>query len=1179
MKRIVSFKFDHQGLYRFFKPRLSLVLFFAFAVVTSFAVEAAGFAQVSTGSVSGRLVDQQGGSVPGASIRLTNRDTNAEVTTTSDKDGLFRITLLPVGMYRLELAKAGFAKAVLASVDVTLGADHGLGAIELKIGDLQSTVEVTSALPLLETSEAQVTNAFSFTSVATFSGVLENQGLDNLALTVPGVTSTRDAGFSNTNGVGFSVNGIRGRNNDQQIDGQNNNDNSVGGPGLFVSDPHFLGEYQIITNNFGPEYGRNSGSVVNISTKSGGNTVHGEVYGTESNSKLNTLSNTQKAFEGLGKVPRFNDEFTGGTIGGPLWKDHVFFFGGFDNEIVSQQQVFATGLLTPTPAGIATLIACYQNIDSSGDTSGPKDSVLALQAFGPYGVKGGNPTQQGTATLQQATNCADGISRDVELNGIQRTLATGSKSYNFPIKLDIQTAKNRFYGRYLFNKSTFFNTDSFGTAAAGYPVNVPALSQAYGFSWVRTLSARMSNEFRVNYGRLSVEFGGNAIGNTVPNQGNIAEALAQVTFSDQTLLPFGPATNSPQGRIVNTYQLQDNWNYFRGRHGLKAGVNFTYQRSPNSFLPNLNGAFRFADFRALGNNTPNRVRIASGDPSLDFREKDTFVYFGDDFRIKKNLTINLGIDWSYYGQPANLFHDRTVASQTGSNPLFDPQLPLAVTTFPSIPAPKNSWAPAAGFAWTPGFGGLLTGNGKTVIRGGYRLAYDPPFYNIYLNISSSAPVALLNSLTGSTAAGLPLPAAPFGPTVRKELAASLQTGVFDPRAFNETSLPPDFGPQRTHEWTLGIQREILGASVFEARYVGNHATKLFQSVNGNPDISGLAAAFPELIPAGETPCPASQAVVPVAAGRVNCNLGVVRLRRNSGFSDYNGLQLEFRSSQLWHQLALRTSYTFSKTTDNADDIFGTGLGSAFSQSQVNFRGSEHGLSALDVPHSWSLTFYEQIPAFRSQHGVFGHILGGWALSGTYFITSGQPYTASQFALNGGSFYDNAFTAAFIGTVDQSLRPFAANPGAPVSTVGIFAADVCGSACPVGIAPTTLVSLNQFNASGDVVAVTDKDVRFIANSPTANQVFHSPFGNVARNSLRDAKTNTGNFSVYKTFKVKERLTVQWHLTMLNVFNHPNFATVDPFIDDAGLKQEFTGFADPTLQNGGFRSIRFGLTFKF
>jgi hypothetical protein len=172
-------------------------------------------------------------------------------------------------------------------------------------------------------------------------------------------------------------------------------------------------------------------------------------------------------------------------------------------------------------------------------------------------------------------------------------------------------------------------------------------------------------------------------------------------------------------------------------------------------------------------------------------------------------------------------------------------------------------------------------------------------------------------------------------------------------------------------------------------------------------------------------------------------------------------------------------------------------------------------------------------------------------------------------------------------VDQNLRPFLGNPSAQANAVGIFAGDACND-FNVGctLAATQLISLNAIN-KGDTVGttVTNKDVRFIANTPVATTVFNTPFGNAARNSLRDAGTNTGNFSLYKNFKVKERLDVIFHTTMTNVFNHPNFGSVvaeggiDPFVDDAGLTQERTGFADPRLQDGGFRSIRFGFTFKF
>jgi carboxypeptidase family protein len=1205
---------------------VSLALVFGLAVGLLGLGATPAYAQVSKGSISGSVTDPQGAVVVGASVSAVSKDTNQSTTTESDSSGLFRISLLPPGTYRVEVAKQGFRKIVFDNVDVSVGADRGLGAVKLEVGEVSATVEVSSAAPLIQSTEAQVTNSFTSANLQTFAGVLENQGLDNLALTVPGVVNNRDLGFSNTNGTGFAVNGLRGRNNDQQLDGQNNNDNSVAGPGLFVSDVEFVQEYQITTNNFGAEYGRNSGSVVNIITKSGTNNVHGAVFGTESNSVLNALSNVQKqsvadGFEGLTKPARFNDEFTGGTVGGPLWKDHVFFFGGFDNEIVSQQQVYATGNLTPTAAGVAALAGCYNNTTS----------IQALQTYGPYAILGGSPTPL-AAGPQYIINPPNPNSTDPrptsptfgqpactwEGGGVQRTLATGSKSYNFPIKLDIQTAKNHFYGRYLYNRSTFYNTNAFGTAiaAAGYPSNVPALAQAYGFSWARTLSSHMSNEFRASYQRLNVEFGGNSIGNTIPNQNAVDTALASISFSNSSLVGFGPATNAPQGRIVNTYQLQDNWSYFRGRHSLKAGVNFTYQRSPNKFLPVLNGSWRFSSWASFAANTPNRVQIASGDPNLDFREKDTFVYFGDDFKIKNNLTLNLGITWSYYGQPANLFHDRSLAAAQSSTPLWNPTLPLSVTTFPAIPAPKNSWGPSIGFAWTPGGFGRLTGNAKTVLRGGYRLSYDPPFYNIYLNISSAAPNVLLNTLTGASATGNKLLANPTGPNVRTQLASSLLTGVFDPRTFNETSITPDFGPQRTHEWRLSVQRELGASAVFEAGYVGNRGQKLFQSVNGNPRIDGLIAAFPNLVPSGLTPCTTPTTVlgpgqtVHPELGRVSCDLGIVRRRTNTGYSDYHGLQTELRSTRLWNQLALKTSYTFSKTTDNASEIFSSFAGGgsqAFSQSQVNFTGEEHGISGLDFRHNWTLSFYEEIPVFRAQHGVIGHILGGWAISGTYFIASGQPYTPIQSALNcfsipaaagcvtssafnASSFYDLPFSSAFVGTLDQATRPFAGSPSAPVTAVGIFAGDACnnfGVGCSLGT--TTLLSMNAINATGAETVVTNNDVRFIVNGFVANQQFGTPFGNVARNSVRDARTNIGSFAVFKTVNVKENFKVVWHMSMQNVFNHPNYFSIDPFVDDAGLHSEATGFGDPSVFSGGLQSggavgnpgrkIAFGLTLRW
>jgi hypothetical protein len=1169
-------------------------------------------AQLSKGSISGTVVDPTGAAVSGAQVKATSQATGQVATTTSDPTGNFRLNLLPVGTYNLEVTKSGFRKTVLSGVTVAASVDNNLGGVKVEVGVATETVEVSAAAPLVQSTEAQVSNTFSSTYLTNIPGVQENQGLDNLAILLPGVAASRDLSFSNTNGVGFTVNGLRGRSNDQQIDGQNNNDNSVAGPSVFVGDSEFVDSYQITTNNFGPEYGRNAGSVINILTKQGSNNFHGSLFGTESNSIFNTLDSTEKRFLGLKEPNHFNDSFFGATLGGPWVKNKVFFFGGYDTEVNTSKTTMANGGLTPTPTGLAQMAGCFPG----------SDAISNLVAFGPYGVGGGNPTPiapgdhalgdlDGTGYPGYTPNNADGLCH-VETGGVQRTLSNSNHQYNWVTRIDVTGTNDTVYGRYVWQKLSFFNTDAFATGASGYPSNVPSTGQQMALDWTHKISDRMVNDLRLSYGRIRVEFGGNTIGNTIPHMGQIGDALARVTMLDSRLGSYGPATNAPQGRIVNTYQIQDNWNYVWGKHQLKAGVNYTYQRSPNIFLPNFNGNFLFSDWTSFAENTPAAVQITLGDPNLDFREHDSFFYFGDDWKVTNHLTLNLGLTYSYYGQPANLFHDLTTKQQTGSNPFFDPSLPLSVTTFPSLDAPKNSWGPSAGFAYTPGWGGWFFGEGKTVLRGGYRLSYDPPYYNIYLNIASSAPLVLAQTL-----GGVGMPADQHGPAVRAALAPFLTLGVSDPRSFAETTVVPDFKPDRVHSWSFGIQRELGQHAAAEARYVGNHGENLFQSIDGNPYIAGVANGiaagfFPaSLLPSGLTPCAAADAVTPTATGRVDCNQGRVRTRTNTAYSDYNGLQTEFRTNSLFKQLTMKTNYTWSKTTDNASEIFGTFAGGgtyAFSQNPLDFKRGEHSLSGLDFTHTWTVSFYEDIPMYRSQHGVVGHLLGGWALAGSYILQSGQTFTPVQAAMNRltrdatnfptvTNFFDQSFLSSFNSGLETS-RPFVSNPSAPVNSVGIFAGDMCNFIANAFGVPgddscalpaNTLMDFTTFNNTFAENTLDASQAHFIINGFQANQIFGTPFGNAGRNSLRGAKINNGNFQVSKMTKWGERVNITWHMSMQNVFNHPNFGytgpgciscvTIDPFIEDAGNTFQATGFADPTVTDGGHRTIRFGIKIKF
>ena len=312
--------------------------------------------------------------------------------------------------------------------------------------------------------------------------------------------------------------------------------------------------------------------------------------------------------------------------------------------------------------------------------------------------------------------------------------------------------RDQFFTRYLFQQQVFAggfgSVAQYGNGAEGGTLDSPDRAQQIALDWTRNWTPHLVNQARFGYVRL---FAGTGSGTSDPtcttaNLGNCPTFYRQAAG----VSVWGLGVNLPQNRLINTSQWQDNASWQHGRHIVKFGGEYERQRSPNIFLPLTNGYYRFtqgsstldpvANLNALFSSTPSGFYLTLGDPKVPFKEQDAALYVGDDWRIKDNVTLNLGLRWEYNQQAINQLAGETLARE--SNPataLWDTGVPLSLRTVPHIPNAGHNFAPNFGFAWTPHMLKGLLGENKTVIRGGFRIAYDPTFYNMFLNVATSAP--------------------------------------------------------------------------------------------------------------------------------------------------------------------------------------------------------------------------------------------------------------------------------------------------------------------------------------------------------------------------------------------------------------------------------------------------------
>ena len=645
--------------------------------------------------------------------------------------------------------------------------------------------------------------------------------------------------------------------------------------------------------------------------------------------------------------------------------------------------------------------------------------------------------------------------------------------------------------------------------------------------------------------------------------------MTDSTGTSHDLLGYGYPDNIPQGRVVKVTQVQDNATWTTGKQTIQFGGEYDYQNSPNPFLPYYSGGFSFGAFtdflQGIGSLT-----LGNGPFTSKFTENDFAGYFQDDWKIFSGLTLNLGIRYEFFGQAVNLLHDETVTrEQNAATAFWDQTLPLSVRTFPYTNPDYHNVQPRFGFAYNPS---IL--QKKLVVRGGYAINFDPAFYNIFLNSATAAPVVNLGTITGcgTTIQCLPSDGA-LGSQVRAQSLGYIPTGPgVNPGFRNTTYNSPNFHNPYTESYLFGFEYSLGNHAAMDVKYVGNHQVGNFQSTDGNPYLLPLESSFPAF--AGDNLCTDTTAP---GYGRPDCTHANVRTRTNGAFALYNGLQTRL-TTRSYHGLTSELNWTYSKTIDNASEIFSTFAGGnsiAFAQNPLNTGQGERAVSGISMQHVVSAGFTYRLPIFPSQSNWIGKILGGWDLNGIYTFNTGQPGTPIQYGFFGDGPEFQSYTSDVpfmnwqISGYDVA-RAVISNKKAPLSSVGIYDPDgaVCGG------------SPGYYNWA-NCNPISPSDVHWLRNTQgLVTQLGSStPYIGSSRGTVLSQTWNNMDASLYKSFKVTERVTAQFQLIAYNAFNRQYLGMPDLGLDDVSSDPTQTTFENLNWNYGSNRNTQLGLKFIF
>jgi hypothetical protein len=1091
-------------------------------------------AQTSRGTVTGLVTDAQRAAIPGVKVDLTGLGTNVTRSTQTNESGIYRFDAVDPGDYKLTVQATGFRTSSVPQFPVS-AAQVATQDATLEIGDVQQVVEVSSSAIALQVEAPVRGGAVESRSILELPYASRNPTVD-LGLTLPGVTSSKYATPTAT----FIVNGARGRSNNFMIDGTDNNDISVAGELFQVVNPGSIQEVSVQTSNYDAEFGRAGGAVVNVITRSGTNGLHGSAGVVLDFTRDDAISSSlarDPAIQKRGKNFPGTDQFFDGTLGGPIRKDRTFFLLSFVER--RQFSTSTNDMVSPTAAGRATLLSLFPrgrnaNADLLQDiTKGFDGNTLAFtQALGD-----GRPA--------------------IEFGHVITPFGQTLRDRQYGVKIDERWGEHdTLAGRFLIDDQLL--------PAAGETLSFPSFitgitqkTKSFSLYHTHIFSPTITNELRPGYTRFDYDAAlnpANPLGLTLPQ-------IAIAGINSGTQYVYGIRSNFPQGRLFNNYVLQDTMSIVRGTHTFRFGVDLMNQRarqrapfndrgtlsygaSSGTGLPTYTGLANFLDDFGGSGSATRVFGSALYYPSL-FRQS---YFFQDRWRASQSLTVSLGIRYEYFGLPMNVTLNPVftglfnVDPVTGDSALFRPSKVLA---------DKNNFGPTVGLAYSPavdsGFLKSILGNRKSVFRMGYAMGYDSYFNNITSNIVAGSPASVSGSTTSAPTAATPRGVAGlsrFIPTVAPPVNATL----------SQTSVYRDLRNPYYQRWSAGIQRELPSGMLLDVAYVGTQGTRLFASEDGNPLVTADLRAP---IPANTS---ASVARMPTRLDQLQ---GSRLIRTNGGSSIYHSAQVELKR-RFANGFTMTAAYTFSKVIDNGSEIFSYGNTATTQNASVPalYGGLQidRSVGSFDRPQRFVFTYLYELPFFKSQNGLLGHLAGGWQLAGVTTFESGNPYTVANGAdadgLGGSGFDRPNFN--------------------PSGRAGV-------RAVPSQTSPTGYINPDANNAP-----INPAEARYIAVIGNTGLVRTAP-GNLGRNTERSPGLKNWDVNIAKTVKLTEQFKLEFRTEFFNIWNTPMYGkvSVSPFSPSQGSQTVAANttssgaglFLNESVMDGGGRVIRYQLRLRF